>query len=148
MKALIQRVISASVTVEHQIIGSIQHGIVVFLGVERSDDKLQAETLAKRIINYRVFNDELDKMNLSLLNIQGELLVISQFTLAADTSHGRRPSFSNAATHGQAETLYEDFIQCCQQHGVATQTGRFGADMNVHLINDGPVTFNLNCDPS
>ncbi len=87
-------------------------------------------------------------MNLSLLDTQGELLVISQFTLAADTSRGRRPSFLSAAAPAQAEILYENFIQCCQQQGITAQTGRFGADMKVHLINDGPVTFNLNCNPS
>ncbi|WP_133405445.1 D-aminoacyl-tRNA deacylase [Parashewanella tropica] len=143
MKAIIQRVSQAKVDVDQQTIGQIQQGLVVLLGVEQEDTPSTAEALAQRIINYRVFSDEAGKMNLNLEQIKGELLVISQFTLAADTSRGRRPSFSSAATPEQATTLYEHFIHYCQKQGITTQSGRFGADMQVSLTNDGPVTFIL-----
>ncbi|RLV58774.1 D-tyrosyl-tRNA(Tyr) deacylase [Parashewanella curva] len=143
MKAIIQRVSHAKVNVDQQTIGQIKQGLVLLLGVEKEDTPSSAEALAQRIINYRVFSDDAGKMNLNLEQIKGELLVISQFTLAADTSRGRRPSFSSAATPDQASTLYEHFIRYCQQQGIMTQSGRFGADMQVSLTNDGPVTFIL-----
>ncbi|MBM7071142.1 D-tyrosyl-tRNA(Tyr) deacylase [Shewanella sp. 202IG2-18] len=143
MKAIIQRVKQAQVDVNNKTIGQINQGILILLGVEQQDTQQDAEQLAQRIINYRIFNDDNGKMNLNLEQIQGKLLVISQFTLAADTSRGRRPSFSSAATPQQANTLYQHFVKYCQQQNITTATGEFGADMQVSLINDGPVTFAL-----
>ncbi len=148
MKAIIQRVKQAQVDVEETTIGNINQGIMVLLGVEHQDTIQDAEKLAQRIINYRIFNDEQGKMNLNLEQIQGELLVISQFTLAADTSRGRRPSFSSAATPQQANDVYQHFVKYCQQQNITTATGEFGADMQVSLINDGPVTFALESKPT
>ena len=141
MKAIIQRVTQAQVDVNQQTIGKINQGIVVLLGVEQQDTEKDAQQLAQRIINYRIFNDENGKMNLNLEQINGEMLVISQFTLAADTSRGRRPSFSSAATPEQANHLYLHFVDYCKQQNITTATGEFAADMQVSLINDGPVTF-------
>ena len=143
MKAIIQRVTQAQVEVNQQTIGKINQGILVLLGVEQQDTRADAEQLAQRIINYRIFNDDNGKMNLNLEQIQGELLVISQFTLAADTSRGRRPSFSAAATPEQAKQLYLHFVDYCKKQNITTATGEFAADMQVNLINDGPVTFAL-----
>ncbi|MBB1270720.1 D-aminoacyl-tRNA deacylase [Shewanella sp. SR44-3] len=145
MIGLIQRVKSASVSLEQDqdVIGQINAGLVVLLGVERQDTLETMEKLATKVMSYRVFNDDNGKMNLSLKQTGGELLVVSQFTLAADTGRGLRPSFSKAATPEQAEQLYQAFINYCRQQGITTQTGRFGADMQVALINDGPVTFHL-----
>ena len=143
MKAIIQRVTHAQVDVNQQTIGKINQGIVVLLGVEQQDTEKDAQQLAQRIINYRIFNDENGKMNLNLEQINGEMLVISQFTLAADTSRGRRPSFSSAATPEQANHLYLHFVDYCKQQNITTATGEFAADMQVSLINDGPVTFAL-----
>ena len=143
MKAIIQRVTQAQVDVNQQTIGKINQGIVVLLGVEQQDTEKDAQQLAQRIINYRIFNDENGKMNLNLEQINGEMLVISQFTLAADTSRGRRPSFSSAATPEQANHLYLHFVDYCKQQNITTATGEFAADMQVSLINDGPVTFAL-----
>ncbi|WP_144212090.1 D-aminoacyl-tRNA deacylase [Shewanella donghaensis] len=147
MIGLIQRVTRASVTVDseegQQVTGSIGKGLLVLLGVEREDDIEKMQKLAKKVIGYRIFSDENGKMNLNLQQAGGELLVVSQFTLAADTGKGLRPSFSSAATPDQANELYEAFIGFCREQGVTTQAGSFGADMKVELINDGPVTFNL-----
>ena len=143
MKAIIQRVTQAQVEVNQQTIGKINQGILVLLGVEQQDTQADAEQLAQRIINYRIFNDDNGKMNLNLEQIQGELLVISQFTLAADTSRGRRPSFSAAATPEQAKQLYLHFVDYCKKQNITTATGEFAADMQVSLTNDGPVTFAL-----
>ena len=145
MLGLIQRVSSASVAIENRLQGNIDQGILLLLGVEKNDDQDNADQLLKKILNYRIFNDELGKMNLSLNDIGGGLLVVSQFTLAADTKKGLRPSFSSAAPPEQAEALYDYFLKQAQiecQGRVAS--GEFGADMQVSLCNDGPVTFLLN----
>lgn len=143
MIALVQRVTEARVEVEQQTVGKIEQGLMVLLGVEQHDTPALADKLLKKVMNYRMFNDENGKMNLSLLDIKGELLVVSQFTLAADTQKGLRPGFSRAATPQQAETLYDYFVAQSKSYDLDTQTGRFGADMQVSLINDGPVTFSL-----
>lgn len=143
MIAIIQRVTQASVTVEHQVVGKIEQGLLVLLGVERGDTEADADKLMKKVTNYRIFNDSDNKMNLSLRDVAGQLLVVSQFTLAADTKKGLRPSFSSAAIPAQAEILYRYFVDGCRQLDFDTATGIFGADMQVALINDGPVTFTL-----
>lgn len=141
MIALIQRVTQAQVRVDGQIIGDIGRGLVVLLGVEQGDDLDKAHKLAEKVINYRVFSDKDNKMNLNLSQVAGELLVVSQFTLAADTQKGLRPSFSRGAVPEIAERLYQEFSHFCRQRGVKTENGQFAADMQVSLINDGPVTF-------
>lgn len=143
MIALIQRVSRASVVVDNQTLGSIDKGLLVLLGVEQEDNREKMEKLATKVMSYRVFSDENGKMNLNLEQVGGSLLVVSQFTLAADTGRGLRPSFSGAGTPDQALTLYEEFVAFCRDKGVTTETGQFGADMQVSLVNDGPVTFNL-----
>jgi len=143
MIALIQRVKRASVSIDREIVGKIDQGLLVLLGVEREDDMDKMTKLAKKVINYRIFSDENGKMNLNLTQVAGQLLVVSQFTLAADTGKGLRPSFSRAATPEQAEHLYQAFVECCRHQGVITETGQFGANMQLELVNDGPVTFNL-----
>jgi D-tyrosyl-tRNA(Tyr) deacylase len=140
---LIQRVSSASVAIDQQINGQIDQGVLLLLGIEKTDSQSTVDKLLHRVLNYRLFSDEKNKMNLSLLDINGGLLVISQFTLAADTNKGLRPSFSSAAPPEQAESLYNHFLaQARAQHG-KIESGIFGADMQVSLCNDGPVTFNL-----
>jgi len=141
--ALIQRVSRASVVVDNQTIGAIDKGLLVLLGVEQEDTREKMEKLATKVMSYRVFSDENGKMNLNLEQVGGSLLVVSQFTLAADTGRGLRPSFSGAGTPDQALALYEEFVAFCRTKGVNTETGQFGADMQVSLVNDGPVTFNL-----
>jgi D-tyrosyl-tRNA(Tyr) deacylase len=141
--ALIQRVSEANVVVDGVTIGEIDKGLLVLLGIEREDDVAKMEKLATKVMSYRVFSDENGKMNLNLEQAGGSLLVISQFTLAADTGRGLRPSFSGAGTPDQARELYQAFVDFCQSKGVNTQTGEFAADMKVSLVNDGPVTFNL-----
>ncbi|HEA15069.1 MULTISPECIES: D-aminoacyl-tRNA deacylase [Pseudoalteromonas] len=143
MQGLVQRVKHAKVTVDGQVIGQIEQGILLLLGVEKLDDNSAADKLLHKVTNYRIFSDENDKMNLSLKDIQGELLVVSQFTLAADTKKGMRPSFSSAATPVQANELYEYFVSQAKVAGLRVATGQFAADMQVSLCNDGPVTFNL-----
>jgi len=143
MIALVQRVTQASVEVEQQLVGQIKHGLLVLLGVEKHDDQALANKLLKKVVNYRIFNDDEGKMNLSLLDVGGELLVVSQFTLAADTKKGLRPGFSTAATPSQALELYQYLVSQSKSYGLDTQTGIFGADMLVSLTNDGPVTFSL-----
>lgn len=143
MQGLIQRVKNAKVEVDGQVIGQIGQGTLLLLGVEKHDDKQAADKLLHKVANYRIFTDENDKMNLSLQDIQGELLVVSQFTLAANTKKGMRPSFSSAATPEQADELYAYFVSQASELGLTVQTGQFGADMQVSLCNDGPVTFNL-----
>ncbi|MGI1968792.1 D-aminoacyl-tRNA deacylase [Shewanella baltica] len=143
MIALIQRVSRASVVVDNQTIGAIDKGLLVLLGVEQEDTHEKMEKLATKVMSYRVFSDENGKMNLNLEQVGGSLLVVSQFTLAADTGRGLRPSFSGAGTPDQALALYEEFVAFCRTKGVNTETGQFGADMQVSLVNDGPVTFNL-----
>lgn len=143
MIGLIQRVSQASVTVAEEEIASIGQGLLVLLGVEQGDNDEKAKRLAGRIAGYRVFADVDDKMNLDVRDISGEVLVVSQFTLAADTNKGRRPSFSSAATPSEAERLYQVFYQAMAQEGLQIRTGQFAADMQVSLINNGPVTFQL-----
>ena len=142
MRALIQRVSEARVQIEGELVGEIGPGLLLLLGVEKSDTADQVERLLNKALNYRVFGDDQGHMNLSLLDLGGELLVISQFTLAAETNKGLRPSLSSAAAPQDAEALYELFVKEAAQ-SVGVQTGRFGADMQVSLVNDGPVTFML-----
>jgi D-tyrosyl-tRNA(Tyr) deacylase len=147
MKALIQRVSSASVTVDNDVIGQIQHGMLVLLGVAANDDEQTAQKLVNKLLKFRMFNDEQGKMNCNLAQSGGQILVVSQFTLVADTAKGNRPGFSKGASPERGKALYEAFIACLEQAGIHdVQTGRFGADMQVSLINDGPVTFALEVD--
>ncbi|CAQ82277.1 MULTISPECIES: D-aminoacyl-tRNA deacylase [Photorhabdus] len=141
MIALIQRVTQANVVIENEIVGEIGHGLLVLLGVEKEDDQQKAKRLCEKVIGYRIFNDEQDKMNLNVQQVGGSLLVVSQFTLAADTQKGMRPSFSGGASPDKADELYRYFVERCRQSGVKTESGRFAADMKVSLINNGPVTF-------
>ena len=145
MKAILQRVKFAKVEVDGETVGEIGQGFLVLLGVAQEDDKKEAEVLSNKIAGLRVFTDENDKMNLSLSDIGGEVLVISNFTLCADCSHGRRPSFIAAARPEQAEPLYEYFCQRLRDAGIRkVAQGIFGADMAVSLLNDGPVTIDIN----
>lgn len=143
MIALIQRVSSASVTVDNEVIGEIEQGLLVFLAVESEDSQAKAKRLAERVAGYRVFNDENGKMNLNVKQANGDILVVSQFTLAADTSSGMRPSFTSAAKPDFSNDLYQFFCQQLRDKGFTVPTGKFGADMKVQLLNDGPVTFTL-----
>ena len=143
MKVLIQRVKRSSVTIEGKIYSSINSGILAFVGIEKGDDKEKSEKLAKKIVNLRIFSDENGKMNLSLLNTNGEMLIVSQFTLCGDCKKGTRPSFDKSASPDIANELYEYFINQVEFNGVKTKHGKFGADMEVSIINDGPVTFML-----
>jgi len=140
MIALIQRVSSAKVEVDGEIVGQIGKGLLVLLGVEKDDDRQKADKLAEKVLNYRVFSDADDKMNLNVQQVAGEVLVVSQFTLVADTQKGLRPSFSKGATPSLANELYEYFAQKCGEK-VKVECGRFAADMQVSLTNNGPVTF-------
>lgn len=141
MKALIQRVKRASVAIEGELFSAINSGILVFLGVEKGDEKENAEKLAQKIVNLRIFEDENEKMNLSLKDVNGEMLVVSQFTLCGDCKKGTRPSFDKAANPDLAVDLYEYFIKCIDDNNIPVKTGKFRAMMDVELINDGPVTF-------
>lgn len=141
MIALIQRVSQASVSVSGKIIGEIQHGMLVFLGVEPSDSRSELDRLVNKVCNYRIFNDELGKMNLNVSQVNGEILVVSQFTLMADTKKGNRPGFSFAGDPQASEMLYDAFITQVSERGIRCASGQFGADMQVALINDGPATF-------
>jgi D-tyrosyl-tRNA(Tyr) deacylase len=143
MIALIQRVIHASVSVDDLIIGEIENGLLVFLAIEPPDNEIKAKRLAERVAGYRVFNDDNDKMNLNVKQVGGDILVISQFTLAADTSSGMRPSFTSAARPELSKKLYRYFVSQLKEQGINTSTGEFAADMKVSLVNDGPVTFSL-----
>ncbi|PYC21909.1 D-tyrosyl-tRNA(Tyr) deacylase [Aquipseudomonas alcaligenes] len=143
MKLLIQRVRGARVEVQGEIVGAIDQGLLALVGIEPQDD---AQTLAKslqRLLSYRVFADAAGKMNLSLKDVNGGLLLVSQFTLAADTSSGLRPSFSTAAPPAQGLALFERLVELAREQHPQVATGRFGSDMQVHLVNDGPVTFLL-----
>ena len=143
MLGLIQRVSAASVTVDKGVIGEINQGMLLLLGVQKADSPLEADRLLKKILNYRIFSDDAGKMNLSLSDVSGGLLVVPQFTLAADTKKGLRPSFSSAAPPELAEQLYGYFLSQACIHHTAVQSGQFGAHMQVSLCNDGPVTFML-----
>lgn len=141
MIALIQRVSQASVNVGGKTVGEIGIGLLVLLGVEKNDDEQKVKRLSDKILGYRIFSDEQGKMNLNVQQAGGSLLVVSQFTLAADTNKGMRPSFSGGAEPQMAEQLYESFIERCRLANICTESGQFAADMQVSLTNDGPVTF-------
>lgn len=141
MKALIQRVKSASVTVDGELYSQIGKGLLIFLGVEKNDKIENAQNLSQKAASLRVFEDDNDKMNFSVKDVDGEILVVSQFTLCGDCKKGTRPSFDNAAPPDIANTLYEDFVNCLKAEGISVKTGKFRAMMDVELINDGPVTF-------
>jgi len=143
MKALLQRVTSASVSVDDEVVGRIGQGLVVFVGVAVGDTEADARFLAQKTVDLRIFADETGKFNLSALDIKGELLVISQFTLLADTRKGRRPSFTDAATPAQAGALFQRFVEQASATGLKVETGRFQQYMHVEIHNDGPVTVLL-----
>jgi len=143
MRLVIQRVANAQVVVDKEITGKIEKGFLVLLGITHSDTKETADYLAKKLCDLRIFMDENDKMNLSIKDINGELLIVSQFTLYADCQKGNRPSFVNSANPDYANDLYEYFIEKCKAEVKNVQTGRFGAHMEVTLLNDGPVTIVL-----
>ncbi len=143
MKILIQRVKNASVTIENKIYSSINKGILAFVGIEKGDSEEDVVKYAKKVVNLRVFPDENQKMNRSLIDIEGEMLVVSQFTLCGNCKKGTRPSFDNSAPPDIANKLYEMFISEIKNYGIKTKTGVFGAMMDISLINDGPVTFIL-----
>lgn len=146
MIALIQRVAEARVAVGGQVVGEIGRGLLALVGVEKGDTDAQAERLVERVLTYRVFPDDEGKMNRSLLDIRGELLCVSQFTLAADTRSGTRPGFSTAAAPDEGRRLFDLFVEKAKRK-INVQTGQFGADMKVGLLNDGPVTFWLQVSP-
>jgi D-tyrosyl-tRNA(Tyr) deacylase len=141
MKAVVQRVSSASVTVDNETVGRILQGLVVLLGVGRGDDSGAADWLAEKIAHLRIFEDEAGKMNRSVLDVGGEVLVVSQFTLFGDCRKGRRPSYQQAADPIPARDLYRAFAAALRQWGLGVETGRFGANMAVSLVNEGPVTL-------
>jgi D-tyrosyl-tRNA(Tyr) deacylase len=146
MRALLQRVSQASVTIDEQTVGQIKQGLLIFLGVGQTDSELQAQTLADKIVQLRIFADDEGKMNRSLLDIHGEALIISQFTLYAETRRGRRPSFTRSAPPTLAEPLYEHFKQAVAGHKLSVASGIFGASMSIELRNEGPVTIWLDTD--
>ena len=143
MKALLQRVSSSKVEVEGKVVGQINKGLLVFIGIEKQDDTICADKMINKIFSYRVFSDLNDKMNLSIRDINGDLLIVSQFTLAADTKSGTRAGFSTAMPPTEAENLYNYFLEKTKSMGTITESGIFGANMKVSLVNDGPVTFLL-----
>ncbi|MBX3265141.1 MAG: D-tyrosyl-tRNA(Tyr) deacylase [Acidobacteria bacterium] len=146
MRALIQRVSEAQVTVGDAIVGRIGEGLLVLLGVGKEDRELEADILVEKIVNLRIFDDDAGKMNLSTLDVEGEVLVVSQFTLFADSRRGRRPSYIGAAAPEEANRLYEYFMDRLKSSGISVQAGRFQAMMNVELVNSGPVTIWLDTD--
>ncbi len=146
MRAVIQRVSEASVTVDQQVIGEIKAGLLVLICAMQGDDQTQADYLVKKIAKLRIFKDEAGKMNRSVSDTSGAVLVISQFTLAADTHRGNRPGFSTAAPPAQGEALYTYFADQLEAQGLVVQRGSFGADMQVRLLNDGPVTIWMDSD--
>lgn len=143
MKLVVQRVANSQVTVDNKVTGKIEKGFLVLLGVTHTDTKEVADFLVKKLCNLRVFTDENDKMNLSIKDIDGELLIVSQFTLYADCQKGNRPSFVNSAKPEMAEELYKYFVEQCRKEVKNVETGIFGAHMKVDLLNDGPVTIIL-----
>lgn len=143
MKIVLQRVSRASVAVKGEVIASISKGLLIFFGAEKNDDEDRVQYLAEKTLNLRIFPDVKGKMNLSCLDIGGEVLVVSQFTLAGDCTKRRRPGFDNAAAPDAAQSLYQNFIQEVSESGLKVAAGDFGSDMQVELINDGPVTFTL-----
>ncbi len=146
MRAVIQRVAHASVTVDGTVTGEIQTGFLILLGVAPEDTEEQARYLARKCVGLRVFSDEEDHMNRSLEDVGGGILAVSQFTLYGDCRKGKRPNFMRAAKGEQAERLYEQFVTFCREEGVRVETGEFGADMKVALLNDGPVTILMDTD--
>ena len=146
MRAVVTRVSAASVTVEGRTVGQIGRGCLVLLGIKTGDGEAQAEKLAEKITGLRVFEDETGKMNRSLSDVGGGLLVVSQFTLYGNVKHGRRPEFLQAAKSAEAIPLYEYFLRLCRERGFPPQTGEFGAEMQVSSVNDGPVTLILDTD--
>lgn len=145
MIALLQRVSEASVGVDNKVVGEIEQGLLVLLAIEPEDNEVKAKRLAERVAGYRIFEDDNGKMNLNVKQIGGDILVVSQFTLAADTSKGLRPSFTSAAAPKISKELYQYFCAQLRELGFTVPTGIFGADMKVRLLNDGPVTINLQC---
>lgn len=143
MKGLIQRVAHASVVVDGATVGAIENGILLLLGVEKHDSREQADKLLDKVMRYRIFSDDAGKMNLSLADIEGGLLIVSQFTLVAETRKGLRPSFSSGASPALGEEMYDYFVESAKKRSDKIASGRFGADMKVNLLNDGPVTFML-----
>ncbi|HZO04537.1 MAG TPA: D-aminoacyl-tRNA deacylase [Burkholderiales bacterium] len=147
MIALVQRVTGANVNVAGKAVGVIGSGLVALIGVERGDTEVEALLLAERVMNYRMFADAEGRMNLSVKDVRGQILAVPQFTLAADTNSGARPSFSSAATPNEAEKLFKRFVEKVEEWSPRVATGRFGAEMQVSLVNDGPVTFWLQVSP-
>lgn len=143
MIALLQRVSEASVVIDGTAVGAINNGLLILIGVFQNDDESDAQYLARKSAELRIFGDEEDKMNLSLKDINGDALVVSQFTLCGDVRKGRRPSFTHAASPEKGEQLYDYFMKQLQENGIPVQSGQFGAMMDVNLTNDGPVTFVL-----
>jgi D-tyrosyl-tRNA(Tyr) deacylase len=143
MLALLQRVSEARVVIDGEVAGAISHGLLVLVCAERGDNEAAAERLLAKLLKLRIFQDDAGKMNRSVQDVAGGLLIVSQFTLAADTTSGNRPGFSNAAPPAEGERLYDRFVALARAAHGPVQTGRFGADMKVHLVNDGPVTLML-----
>lgn len=143
MKIVVQRVLRSSVSVDGEVIGEIGRGLMILFGAEKGDGDEAVNALADKVLNLRIFADDQGKMNRSCIDIEGEILVVSQFTLAGDCSRGRRPGFDNAAAPEEAERLYKNFIKKLVESKLKIQEGRFGADMQVDIVNDGPVTFIL-----
>lgn len=146
MRLVIQRAKNAKVTVDNEIIGAIDFGLVILVGITHEDTEKDAKALASKVVNLRIFEDDQGLMNVSLKDIAGSILSISQFTLYGDTKKGRRPSFANAAKPEQANILYEQFNEILRAEGIHVETGQFGADMDVQLTNNGPVTFVLDSE--
>jgi D-aminoacyl-tRNA deacylase len=146
VRALVQRASEASVRFGDDVVASIGPGLVILVGISRDDDVGIADALARRVTELRIFRDAQGRTNLSLIDVRGEVLVVSQFTLFADTSRGRRPGFTAAAPPEQAQRLYERFVAALREHDVRVETGRFGAEMAVSLVNDGPFTIWLDTD--
>jgi D-aminoacyl-tRNA deacylase len=146
MKAIIQRVSKASVKVDSQKIAQINHGMLILLGVKKGDTEKEVELVAKKTANLRIFSDKEGKMNLSLLEIDGQAIVVSQFTLYGNCKKGRRPSFIDAALPEKADFLYQHYVQCLKNENISVQTGHFQAMMQVEIVNEGPVTIILDSD--